>query len=294
MRRRGMRSVRGWWATAVTLFVLAACARPAPGGSPTPEPSGGASPPGGNALMLRVERYGGLAGPELTLGGIPMVSVYADGRVIAPGPQIMIYPGPALPNPQVARIEDTKLGKLDALVRRASDLVRSAGDLGRPSVADAPTTRITVGDHGTTRTLEVVGLFEASPDDPRLSPAQRDARAELRAFADFVVQHSGAGGVETRAYRPTAVAALARPYLRTNDDLGQPPMSWPGPALPGDALGVRTGCVTVTGEALAKVLAAAAKANAGTPWTSGGQQWRVVFRPLLPDETGCADLGPTR
>ena len=35
-------------------------------------------------------------------------------------------------------------------------------------------------------------------------------------------------------------------------------------------------------------------ANANTPWTSGGNQFTVTFRPLLPDETGCADLKAVR
>ena len=293
MRRRGMRSVRGWWATAVTLFVLAACARPAPGGSPSPEPSGSASPPDGNALMLRIEQYGGFAGPELTLGRLPQVSVYADGRVIAPGPQIMIYPGPALPNLQVGRIDRAKL---TGLVNRAAELVRAGADVGEPAIADAPTTRITVADQGILRSLDVVGLPEAPPDDPRLTPAQRTARAKLAAFATDVAELSGAGGAETQAYRPTAVAALARPYLRGDDGLPSAPAAvpWPGPALPGETLGASTGCVTVSGAAAAEVLAAAANANTRTPWTSGGRQWTVVFRPLLPDETSCADLGRTR
>jgi hypothetical protein len=42
------------------------------------------------------------------------------------------------------------------------------------------------------------------------------------------------------------------------------------------------------------VLAAAKSAKSITPWTSGGRQWTVVFRPLLPDEAGCADLKAAR
>ena len=37
--------------------------------------------------------------------------------------------------------------------------------------------------------------------------------------------------------------------------------------------------------------AAAQAADTLTSWTSEGQTWTVTFRPLLPDETGCADLG---
>jgi hypothetical protein len=28
-------------------------------------------------------------------------------------------------------------------------------------------------------------------------------------------------------------------------------------------------------------------ANALTPWTSGGNEYRLIFRPLLPDEHAC-------
>jgi hypothetical protein len=47
-------------------------------------------------------------------------------------------------------------------------------------------------------------------------------------------------------------------------------------------------CLTVDA---GPVLAAAKTANARTPWVSGGTRWEVNFRPLLPDETSCADLG---
>ncbi|MEV6815691.1 hypothetical protein AB0M52_26735, partial [Micromonospora sp. NPDC051296] len=54
------------------------------------------------------------------------------------------------------------------------------------------------------------------------------------------------------------------------------------------------GCVTVTGDAVPKLLAAAANASAATPWTSGGKRWTVTLRPLLPDETDCGDLANNR
>ena len=50
------------------------------------------------------------------------------------------------------------------------------------------------------------------------------------------------------------------------------------------------GCVTVNGDDIATVLNAAITANKLTPWTSGAQKWLADFRPLLPDESSCADL----
>jgi hypothetical protein len=67
-------------------------------------------------------------------------------------------------------------------------------------------------------------------------------------------------------------------------------VTWPGPALPGKTTGPEIGCVTATGAQAAAVLAAAGKVTAITPWLSGGKRWTVALRPLLPDETGCADL----
>jgi hypothetical protein len=43
----------------------------------------------------------------------------------------------------------------------------------------------------------------------------------------------------------------------------------------------------VTGEDVPTLLAAARNANALTPWTSGGTEYQLIFRPLLPDEISC-------
>jgi len=47
-------------------------------------------------------------------------------------------------------------------------------------------------------------------------------------------------------------------------------------------------CGTVSGQALsALLLPAVREANQLTPWVSGGERYRILFRPLLPDELGC-------
>jgi hypothetical protein len=51
-------------------------------------------------------------------------------------------------------------------------------------------------------------------------------------------------------------------------------------------------CVSATGDQARALLDAAGSANSATPWvTADGTRWSVTFRPLLPDESGCADLG---
>jgi hypothetical protein len=292
-----MTRLRGSWTAiaAVTLFLLSACARaddtvagPGDEASAGPSARAGADP---DALVLRIESFGGFMAPDQQLGRLPVVSVYGDGRVITQGPQTAEYPGRALPNLLVQQIDPATLGGL--LDKATAAGVRTGADLGQPGVADASTTRITVATPGGTRTVDAVALTEARSDDPRLTTAQRDARAKLAAFVQVAEDLPAAKGMpEARPYQPTAVAAFAHPYTRPQDGLPTPPaaVAWPGPALPGTAFGAQAGCVTADGAAAAKVMAAAESAKSITPWTSGGRQWTVVFRPLLPDEAGCADL----
>jgi hypothetical protein len=173
--------------------------------------------------------------------------------------------------------------------------VRTGADLGTPGVADAPTTRIDVVTAGGRQTVSTAALGEAMPDDPNLTAAQRAARAKLSGFVRSLTER--APGAQ-QPYRAEAMAALAQPYDKPDDGLPkQPgPIAWPGPALPGEYLNpnVKIGCVVATGAQLDTVLAAVAEANQNTPWSSGGNTYSITFRPLLPDESGCADLKAAR
>ena len=114
---------------------------------------------------------------------------------------------------------------------------------------------------------------------------------QLLTLQDALVAVEDAAGEET-AYAPVSIAAVTSPFVDPDDGLSQAEMTWPGPALPGEPLGnlgdLR--CVSVTGGDVATVLDAAAQANQLTPWVSGEERWFVTFRPLLPEESSCADL----
>ncbi|GAA3341538.1 hypothetical protein GCM10020358_33280 [Amorphoplanes nipponensis] len=295
-----MTRLRGFWtaAAAVTLFLLSACAQQTAAGSPgvVPSPDSSSTPAGGDELVLRVSSAGGFVPADQLVGRLPETSVYADGRVIFNGPVTLSYPGPALPNVQWGTITPDELRKL--LDRAEAAGVRPGADFGQPGVADAPTTEVTVVTPAGKRTVGVMALREARPDDPRLTAAQRQARAKLRAFVDEL------GDLTTRLttgkprqYEPEILAAVVWPYVTRDDEPGRPlTVEWPGPALPGEALNpdLKLSCVTVTGAQRDAVLAAAKNATALTPWVSAGNSWSVLLRPLLPDETGCADLKKAR
>lgn len=142
---------------------------------------------------------------------------------------------------------------------------------------------------------EVYALGQGDDLDDGLTDEEREDRAALSALLDVLTASTGAS---SEGYVPAAVAVAGRPWTPSDDEsepgLAQPDVGWPGPALPGDPLGPSLGlsCLPVTSADTTTVLAAVTAANAGTPWVAAdGSRGALPFRPLLPNETGCADLG---
>ncbi|NUT22459.1 MAG: hypothetical protein HOV77_25080 [Hamadaea sp.] len=246
-----------------------------------------------DAAVVQVSYLGGFVSPDMLVTRLPLVSVYGDGRVVTEGPVIAIYPGPALPNVQVAQIS---VADVDKLVQLGVDAGVGANvDYGRPGITDVPDTKFAVLTPSGIKTSQVYALGEA--DGHGLTDPQIAARAKLKAYLGQLTdlpKTLGKDAVsESKPFEPKALAAVSRPWIADASGVGQQPeVAWPGPALPGEPVrpGFDLGCVTVTGDQLTATLAAARKANTATPWTSEGKRWSVAFRPLLPDEAGCADL----
>jgi hypothetical protein len=246
------------------------------------------------ALVLQVAYTGGFLTPELIAGRLPVISVYADGRVLTEGPVPAIYPAPAWPNVQVQQADvETVRSLVDSALAAG---VAEATDVGTPGIADAPSTRFTVTTASGTSVREVYALTEGA-GDPNLTAVQQEARGKLVGLLTELSGLPNRLGPEGRApapYEPTAVAAVVRPWSPPQGDpaLGQQPaLPWPGPALPGEAVAPGVTCVLASGEQARTVAAAARGANQLTPWSTGdGARWWVGFRPLLPHEAGCSDL----
>jgi hypothetical protein len=289
-------------ATALGLvLLLSACAESGGSLAPPPsEPAPVALPDDGSALVLQVEYTGGYVTPEVLVGRLPLISVYADGRVVSEGPVPAIYPGYAWPNVQLQQADPAAVR---TLVGHALDAgVADSTDLGTPGIADAPSTRFTVTTAEGTTVREVYALAEGEGSTSGLTADQQAARAEL---ADLLTELTdlpltlGPADQAPASYEPAAVAALVRPWSAPEGDPGvgdpladQPASSWPGPALPGEPVGPGVSCVVATGDQAPAVVAAARGANQLTPWTTAdGARWSIGFRPLLPHETSCADLG---
>lgn len=271
-------------------LLLAGCAQAASDASDSSELGSARTNYRPDEVVLRIEHAGGFVPVETVATRLPIVTVYGDGRVISEGPQILIYPGPALPNVLVRLIGATDLNRLVSMAVDAG--VGAEADYGTPNVTDMPSTRFTVSTDAGVLTSEVYGLGV----EDGLSTEQLDARRKLSDLQDALTDLPGTLGTqeigEEQTYEPAALAVVTSPFVDPDDGLEHSEMAWPGPALPGEPLGdfgdLR--CVTVTGADVATVLDAAAEANRLTPWVWEDQRWNVTFRPLLPEESTCADL----
>ncbi|TKJ18655.1 hypothetical protein [Blastococcus sp. CCUG 61487] len=286
-----MATLRTIRTTAVLLLLcgLAACAEP-PGPLRVEPPATPSDDPG--ALVLRVQQVGGYTPPGADAARLPVVSVYADGRVFGLGPVAAIYPGFAWPNLQVRQVP---VEQVQALVDRALEAgVGDTGDLGSPPLADVPTTRFTLVTAEQRFVREVYALAEGA-DGEGLTEIQRAARADLQSFLDELVEVAQPYDGSPEVYEPAAIAAVVRPWTAPEDDGSGleygGAQRWPGPPLPGEPIGPDVHCLVATGEEATAVRTAADRANELTRWEAAdGTTWSVTFRPLLPDEATCGDL----
>jgi hypothetical protein len=96
---------------------------------------------------------------------------------------------------------------------------------------------------------------------------------------------------EEAPFDPDGARILIGPY-RPVEDLAQAPKGWPidlDLADVGEPVDMIPGsrCLALESADWTKVERLAREANQLTPWMSGGREFSLTFRPLLPDEIGC-------
>ncbi len=271
------------------------------GMTPSPTPTPILHPTGSDELVLRIETSGGLVAPFRSVTELPEFSLYGDGTVITLGPQILIYPPPALPNVLQSRISEEGI---QLLLREAEAAGLLAGDADYPleGVVDAPTTFFTVDAGGRRTRVSVYALGLEDPSDPRLTAEQREARSRLAEFArkarDLLSWLPPETVLEREA--PYVITRLQVVVLPADEaepvppDLTVPVREWPLPTPlasfgePAHWVGTGATCAVVTSrKELPPLLEALQTATALTRWESDGQYYGLLVRPLLPDEPGC-------
>ncbi|MBO1753147.1 hypothetical protein J4G33_15155 [Actinotalea sp. BY-33] len=312
-----MRTTRGTgraaWRNAVLgvlMIGLAGCMTPAGDGATPAEPGGADEPTEEAAVtglpLLQVRQSGGfvLAGTDFRT--VPEVTVYADGQVISHGPQLLVYPPPALPNLLTHELTAEDVAAVVAAAREAG-LLEEAPDYGQPPIADVPATVVELHVDGETVRHEVQALgVEEGPDgtapgadpdaaggasgDLGLTQEQVTARARLSEFLTTAREITGVGeaGEET-SYEITAFAVMARPAVPAPAEDGLEPGVFPWP-LTELALAELEECTSVTGDQAVTLREALTDAATTSLVEQDGALYELWPRPLLPHEEGCEDL----
>jgi hypothetical protein len=279
----------------VASLLLAGCSA---GGSGA---SGPISHPAGATTVLRVDYRGGFVPADVRLTQLPAFLLLGDGRVIQPGAQAAIYPGPLLPALEVRTLSETGV---QAVLRQALATGLFDGDRtfdgARSRVMDAPDTVFTLEADGRRTTVSVYALGETD-----LGSSSGLSADEMAARRSLVALNQRLGSLD--AWLPAGSWAVPRSSGFTADayrlfihnadgdkgeaGIGIGLVAWPSGQDPA-SVGLPFGdgrCWVVRGPDARTWGDVLAKANQLTRWTFGGHRYRVLPRPLLPGEpAGCA------
>ena len=270
-------------------------------GSPVPETPAATGPD----PVLQIAHVGGFLPVGAAFSQVPALTVYPDGTAVTHGPQIMIFPGPALPNLLVHELTDEQVRALRDLAEDAGLLATPPPSYGDPPVADAATTVVSLrcGDDSVVHEAYALGLGvgrgpgEDLPgeDLPGLDPQAVEARHALSEFVEAASTLVTASG-EAEPYQPDAFAVLARavPADEPAPDPAMEPdvVTWPLPEV--ELAGTIEECVVLHEPAADVLRDTLQDATPLTRFEQDGQVYDVFVRALLPGEDGCPEAPPAR
>ncbi len=301
----------------VAVAALAIVAGCGPGnGSPTASappatatPTPGPTPPithatGPTDLVLRVADGGGLIPMEMRMAEMPTISIYGDGRVIR-----VVDAGSGPADPLVPTLVESRLTSdgMTSVLAAADDAGLLGPDrrLGLEDVYDLWTVTFTLSANGATHSTSVYALgFSdeanlAPPDEMPAREALGELYARLRDLPGWLGRERVGPDAAHRPERmlmylapvmawPTTTGATPAPATaRPGQDIRPWPLDSP-PELFGTLVDEREGtwrCGDIASEAAA--VFGIDTATHDTRWQADGPLYRVVVRPLLPDEAGC-------
>ena len=243
-----------------------------------------------NQVVVQVTTGGGFVPIEFFVTLVPEFSLYGDGRVVVPGSVPAVYPGPAMPNLQTTVIPEKSVQAILAAAR-AAGLFDPTIDYGQPNVADGPTTTIVLNAGGAAyrSVIYALGVGEGGG----LSAEQKQARVAISDLRDRLVALTSftAGEIAWGPYQYSALAVFSQAV-----DPGSPPdtngvqpnrLDWPlGDLATLGQEASRPGFrrVVVSGQDIVALRPLLDQATQITLWKSGGKEYQLLLRPLLPDE----------
>ena len=272
------------------------------GPTPTPQPPRSIFAAEGDKPVLRIEYEDGFLAVEDIVRRTPIISLYADGRLIYPGPMIEIFPQPAAPNLLVTTLSELGVQAIGERVLDTGLFEDSDRDLDPegPPIADAPTTVFTVrlaGQEPVRVAANALDFGAGLPGSSATDSAERQALAALLQYVTgaptgFPTDHIAE---QEAIYVPERLEVITYPWDEIPYDFEIEPeaLAWPleeGPATIGDGFvlpGYSARCAVIDGEDLDAMLATLVEANLLSRWEHLGESWFLINRPLLPGDEGC-------
>lgn len=254
-----------------TALIIAACGAPTEGSDDSEDP---------DSPLLQVRSEGGFVPVEWALGHGPSYTLLADGRLIYSGPIIMIFPGPLLPNYQVAQATDEQVGLVHDLVEEIGlpDIDHEIDDSAMNMVADASTEVVTFWDEAGEHTYGVYALGLET------NGGQTEINAAIQELIGLLGEISAGPSLgEYEGERVRVVAGVVGPDQETPDirdwPLGEADFSeW-------QTLDNGWGCKVFEPEILDEFT----DATEQTVWTHPDEErpFKLLVRPLHPGEPDC-------
>lgn len=264
--------------------------------------------PAGSEVVVRIAWTGGFVPYEYLFTSLPRFTLLGDGRVFVDGPQIAIYPGPALPNVQVRRLTEEGIQSILFRIAETGLFDEShSWTAATQFIADANSTVFTVRADNREVVVDVYALGLLT--DPNMAPSgiptdELEAHDRLTALEsdllnlDAWIPADDWADATWQAYAPDAlrlVVANIDAQPPNPEGLDSEPIPWPGTTAP-DQLGTASTiqdfrCGVVSGEEGAAWYTALSAANQLTRWSHDSHLYSVTPRPLLPDEP--RDCGQT-
>ena len=298
-----MKAIRPASLTAVVVLVVACGGTaattpprtdPTPSAAPSASPS--ASPVAAATLLLKVTTEGGFINPAANLTALPSVAVYADGRILTPGPVDAMFPGPLVMPVAVHNVGPDGAAAILAAIKEVGLDQPATGDGG--IAVDSGTNVFTVVVDGVTTTSRFAG--GGRPGQPGGPVASGDEeRVAALALLDRLLDPADLWGVPAAVdgiYQPAGYRVFVAPGAPDSGDpsVTQPAIAWPlptsladfgAPANPDRGIaGLRQGALL--GDDAVLMAPLFAKATSITPFTSGGSPYTLSVRALYPDELG--------
>ncbi len=241
------------------------------GGESTSTPTGDVPP-----IVIEFTTSTSCCPPEPPPEELPELTVYENGQVV-------FWDGRdgSVPRIFTSRVDRTELADVLAGAQDAGLLDTPVRATGSAGFGEPHVTRVVLRHDGRSRTHLVDALKTRDPP-ANLTAEQVATRHALRQLSQV---HRQLDQQDVAPFTPDALAV----YASVGSAGRRAVRPWPiGRGLgDGDELGgAHERCLLVTGNDVAEVLEVARRHPSGR-WSSGGEDWVVDIRPLLPHEHKC-------